>query len=420
MDNNVAEGAVQEETHQDGVPAVHDDAANPHISDSGSVANAGILQQVPVVEEKVIPGVVDNASNMLVLQPEMSKFVIYDQYRQQKLITLPSQATFIVQNSVQGNVLLTPVGGMQLNPSYGVQQVQSVFSGYVAPPKGHDNTAVIRNPEDGNAPVPSIPNPEDIAKPKGNGDGSNPPPVRNPENGSAPVPSIPNPEDIVNGSNPPPVRNPEDGNALVPSIPNPEDIAKPKGNGNGSAVSNPPPVAGIRGDTSPEVCPVQNPEDAPVPRILNPEDITKPKANGDGSAVSNPPPVADIKGDTSPEVRPDTLQGGNGTGSMLNSLHVESKTEVRPDTPQGGTGSVSNPDLVNNEVPKSDENGALGHTETPGGSLSNSLAENRIETAKPVPIVKKEDLLKVSKIKRTQRRETLLMTQVMQVQDPVS
>ena len=30
----------------------------------------------------------------------------------------------MVQNSVQGNVLLAPVGGMQLNPPY--QQVQTV------------------------------------------------------------------------------------------------------------------------------------------------------------------------------------------------------------------------------------------------------------------------------------------------------
>ena len=89
----------------------------------------------------MITGVVDNASNVLVSRPEMSKFVIYDQYGQQSLITLPSQAMFMVQNSVQGNVLLAPVGGMQLNPPY--QQVQSVFSGYVAPPKGHDNTALF-------------------------------------------------------------------------------------------------------------------------------------------------------------------------------------------------------------------------------------------------------------------------------------
>ena len=117
VDNNVVEGAVQEEeTHQE-VPAVCDDGPNPHISDSVSVAKEGISHQGPD-GEKVIRGVVDNASNVLVSQQEMSKFVIYNQYGQQSLITLPSQATFMVQNSVQGNILLAPVGGMQLNPPY--------------------------------------------------------------------------------------------------------------------------------------------------------------------------------------------------------------------------------------------------------------------------------------------------------------
>ena len=238
---------------------------------------------------------------MLVSQPEMSKFVIYDQYGQQSLITLPSQATFMVQNSVQGNVLLAPVGGMQLNLSY--QQVQSVSSGYVAPPKGHDSTALFRKPEDVNAPVLSVPNSDDIAN------GSNPLPVLNPKDANddgsgvrnTPPPVAENNINIKDEVHP--VGKPED--APVPSVPNSDKIANgsndpPKGNGDGSSLSNappPPPVA--ENNINDEVHPVGKPQDAPVPCVPNPDEIANgsndpPKGNGDGSGLSNaPPPVAE-------------------------------------------------------------------------------------------------------------------------------
>ena len=76
--------------------------------------------------------------------------------------------------------------------------------------------------------------------------------------------------------------------------------------------------------------------------------------------------------------------------------------EVHADTPGSVSNSLSentvNPDLVNNEVPKSDSgspglvrNGALGQPETPEGSVLTSHEENRSDTVKPdgnVPIVK--------------------------------
>ena len=60
VNNNVVEGAVQEEEMYQEVPAVRDDGPNPHILDSVSVAKEGISHQGPV-GEKVITGVVDNA-----------------------------------------------------------------------------------------------------------------------------------------------------------------------------------------------------------------------------------------------------------------------------------------------------------------------------------------------------------------------
>ena len=128
------------------MPAASDDVANPHFSDLESFGNEGISHPVQnegiAADVKVNPGVVANATNMVQPQQDLSKFVIYDQFGQQSLITMPSQATFMVQNAVQGNVLLAPVGGMQLNPVTGLQQLQSVLSGFVPPLKGQQNTVV--------------------------------------------------------------------------------------------------------------------------------------------------------------------------------------------------------------------------------------------------------------------------------------
>ena len=113
----------------------------------------------------------------------------------------------------------------------------------------NDEVRPVGKPQD--APVPSILNPDKIVNGsndplKGIGDGSSvsntPPPV--PENNiNDEVPSIPNPEDIAKLK----------ANGPVPSIPNPEDIVKPKANGDGSGVNNPPPVVDIKGDTSPDL-----------------------------------------------------------------------------------------------------------------------------------------------------------------------
>ena len=58
----------------------------------------------------VIQTAIDPASNVL-----MSKFMIVDQFGQQNSILLPAQSTFMVQNSAQGNLFLSPVGELQLN-----------------------------------------------------------------------------------------------------------------------------------------------------------------------------------------------------------------------------------------------------------------------------------------------------------------
>ena len=151
---------------------------------------------------------------------------------------------------------------------------------------------------------------------------------------NAPVPSVPNSDDIANGSNPLPVLNPKDANddgsgvrntptpvaenninikdevrpvgkpkdAPVPSVPNSDKIANGsndplKGNGDGSSLSNAPPPAVVENNINDEVRPVGKPQDAPVPSIPNPDKIANgsndpPKGNGDGSGLSNaPPPV---------------------------------------------------------------------------------------------------------------------------------
>ena len=55
----------------------------------------------------VIQAAVDPTSNVL-----MSKFMIVDQFGQQNFISLLAQSTFMVQNSAQGNLFLSPVGGL--------------------------------------------------------------------------------------------------------------------------------------------------------------------------------------------------------------------------------------------------------------------------------------------------------------------
>ena len=101
---------------------------------------------------------------------------------------------------------------------------------------------------------------------------------------NAPVPSVPNSDDIANGSNLLPVLNPKDAND------------------DGSGVRNtpPPPVAENNINIKDEVHPVGKPEDAPVPSFLNSDKIANgsndpPKENGDGSSLSNasPPPVSE-------------------------------------------------------------------------------------------------------------------------------
>ena len=199
-----------------------------------------------------------------------------------------------------------------------------------------DDVAPVQNPENGSDPIPSILNLNaSNDTPKGNGDGSG---VSN-----APPPVA---ENNINDEVRP-VGKPED--APVPSNPKSDEIANGsndplKVNDDPSAVSNPPPPI-VDKDINNKVCPIGKPEDAPS--ILNLEDIAKPKANGDSSGVNNPPPVADMKGDTSS-------------------------------------------DLVNNEAPKSDENVSLGHPETP----------------EPVSVVKKEDSVESVKNKEdTKKRD---------------
>ena len=62
---------------------------------------------------------------------EVSKFLIVDRFGQQSYTTLPPQLTLMVQNTAQGNNVLSSVSGMHLNtgtplnPGCSLQQVHS-------------------------------------------------------------------------------------------------------------------------------------------------------------------------------------------------------------------------------------------------------------------------------------------------------
>ena len=345
------------------MPAVSDDIANPHFSDLGSFENEGISHPVRnegiAADVKVNPGVVANATNMVQPQQDLSKFVIYDQFGQQSLITMPSEATFMVQNAVQGNVLLAPVVGMQLNPITGLQQLQSVLSGFVPPPKGQQNT-VTRNPSIAN----SVVNEEDPAS------------VLNSIQNLSIANSAVNEEQTVK----PPVET-EDISDNKEDIAKPADVLGPKGDGDGSPLNNHN-VPESEGVTNPDTpgsmlnSLLENKEET-----AKPADVPGPEGDGDGSTATNPPPVPESEGVTNPDT----------PGSMSNSLSENKEATAKPDVPghegDGDGSTATNPP----PVPESESvTNPEVHAGTPG-SVSNSLSKNKGDTAKNDELVSKSD-----------------------------
>ena len=334
--------------------------------------------------------------------------------------------TPVAENNINIKDEVCPVGKPEGAPVPSVPNSDKIANGSNDPPKGNGDGSGLSNapppppvtenninnevrpvgkPQD--APVPSILNPDEIVNgsndpPKGNGDGSGlsnappPPPAENNINDEvcpvgkpegALVPSIPNSDKIANGSNDPPKGN-GDGSGLsnapppppvtenninnevrpvgkpqdapVPSVLNPDEIVNgsndpPKGNGDGSGLSNAPPPLPAENNINDEVCPVGKPQDAPVPSIPNPDEIANgsndpPKGNGDGSSLSNaPPPVPEKKiNDEVPSIpNPEDIVKPKANSDSSGVNNPPPVADIKGDT---------SPDLMNNEAPKSDEN----------------------------------------------------------------
>ena len=102
-ENEAKNSESEEEKDEQGIiQEVHMKPEGAELSVSSNVVSNNV--------SNVIQGAVDPTSNVL-----MNKFMIVDQFGQQNLISLLAQSTFMVQNSAQGNLFLSPVGELQMN-----------------------------------------------------------------------------------------------------------------------------------------------------------------------------------------------------------------------------------------------------------------------------------------------------------------
>ena len=97
----------EQKDEQDIIQEVHMKPEGAELSIGSNVISNNVLNGDAT---NVIQAAVDPTSNVL-----MSKFMIVDQFGQQNLISLLAQSTFMVQNTAQENLFLSPVGGLQLN-----------------------------------------------------------------------------------------------------------------------------------------------------------------------------------------------------------------------------------------------------------------------------------------------------------------
>ena len=190
---------------------------------------------------------VDPTSNMIMMQPEVSKLMILDQFSLPTCISLPAQSTFMVQNAAQGggNFFLAPVGG---NPRFFFQNPgipNPIKLDGAATTHEPSNPAGIQNGENVNPGLPAKP---------GVGDGSpNPGGVQNTVPvGASVVNETPagNPTNANESRNPPGVQNaakldvanasPSSGDDVVNTIRN--DDEEMKNNNDNDGVSAKPGV----------------------------------------------------------------------------------------------------------------------------------------------------------------------------------
>ena len=110
-------------------------------------------------------------------------------------------------------------------------------------------------------------------------------------------------------------------------------------------------------------------------------DVPGPEGDGDGSTATNPPPVPESEGVTNPDT----------PGSVSNSLLENKEDTAKPDVPgHEGDGDGS---TATNPPPVPESEGVTNpevHAGTPS-SVSNSLSENKGDTAKNDELVFKSD-----------------------------
>ena len=295
--------------------------------------------------------VVDPTTNMLMAQQQqdISKFMIVDQFGHPNWISLPSQSTFMVQNSMNGNYFLAPVGGAQVNSAVIMQQhfQNALVPNPIGNPRPGSVGDVSKRVENSkhNA-VPEMPNPsgkDDGADHNAANGGENSKTTGNPAPAIPPTPvgedseaDVPKPD----GANAKRDKGDSDGEPDVAKSDETlePDIVNPDGEDSKPDPAKPCPSKATNDDT-PTSGGTNKGDGAGKPDVAKSDESSEPDSTGKGDGASKP----DIaKGDGAG--KPDIAKGdGAGKPDVAKSDESSEPDVVNPDSEESSDPAKPSP-----------------------------------------------------------------------------